>query len=499
MRDALCVVQSVIDDISNISSSNAKQERLSFYFELDIPYLYDIICDTYDPRIKHNLTSSGIDNLAIEFSDSPECFLDLLTLLSEGTLTQKKKMYYISNHIEDSGELNLLKQIVDGQLKHSTSNKTWGLSIKSINKVLKKHNLMEIYTPKYMRCSLPNDKIMENFNFPAITQRKEDSEYVNIFCVDGQIWFESRRGLIYTLPYIEEDLRNSLQWERDFVISGELMIDDDSLSRTEMRSKVSSYVKREQTLTTLQDKYDSAKSHKQREKILAEITWRNDEYYSIGNKLIISAWDIIPYGDNNPYGDYQQGKCNISYQQRFDILKYEIENVKKLRLVNSKLVDTLEEAQVYFQEQLDQGFEGIILKDLNGVWADGTSKQQVKFKSEKECELIIVGVNPGDGAFTGGIGSYQCESSDGLVKVNISGMTIEERGLERIDPENSALGLKPIEGFNMNSMIGKIITVRFNELIKGKSSDVYSLYLPRIVQVRDDKIIADDLEYIKGL
>lgn len=92
-----------------------------------------------------------------------------------------------------------------------------------------------------------------------------------------------------------------------------------------------------------------------------------------------------------------------------------------------------------------------------------------------------------------------CESSDGLLKVSISGMTESERGLERVDIMDASKGLKVIDDFDFNKYTGKIITVEFNELIKAKDKEDYSLFLPRIKEFREDKIEADDLEYIKGL
>lgn len=92
-----------------------------------------------------------------------------------------------------------------------------------------------------------------------------------------------------------------------------------------------------------------------------------------------------------------------------------------------------------------------------------------------------------------------CESSDGLLKVSISGMTESERGLERVDIMDASKGLKVIDDFDFNKYTGKIITVEFNELIKAKDKEGYSLFLPRIKEFREDKIEADDLEYIKGL
>jgi hypothetical protein len=161
IRDEIQYVLNVIEEITNISSSNEKMSSLekSLRNSLKSDFLYNIIKQTYDPRIKHNITSKGIDSLNIGmFCKEPGSFLQLLLKLpKKKTMIQKSNL--ITDHIASPYELILLKQVVDGQLKHK--NKSWGLSVKSINKVLKKFDLYdEIYQPKYMRCSTPNGKTL---------------------------------------------------------------------------------------------------------------------------------------------------------------------------------------------------------------------------------------------------------------------------------------------------------------------------------------------------
>ena len=45
--------------------------------------------------------------------------------------------------------------------------------------------------------------------------------------------------------------------------------------------------------------------------------------------------------------------------------------------------------------------------------------------------------------------------------------------------------------------MGKILTVKYNEKIKSPNKDLYSLYLPVFVEIRNDKDIADNFENIK--
>jgi ATP-dependent DNA ligase len=123
--------------------------------------------------------------------------------------------------------------------------------------------------------------------------------------------------------------------------------------------------------------------------------------------------------------------------------------------------------------------EGTILKKQNALWKNHTSPDQVKEKNEVEAELRIVGWSYGkEGTkYENILGSLQCETDDGKVKVSISGFTDKERE----------------EDWDRN--IGKIVSITYESLILDKKrGEVYSLYLPRIDEVRYDRNDTDTLE-----
>ena len=125
-----------------------------------------------------------------------------------------------------------------------------------------------------------------------------------------------------------------------------------------------------------------------------------------------------------------------------------------------------------------QGEEGIILKDLSGIWQNRRSKTQIKFKGELECDLKIVGVEEGTGKYAGMLGAIICESADGVVKVRVgSGFNDEQRKTYTAD------------------LVDKIVAVKYNMRIKNKLGEE-SLFLPIFIEVRDDKDEADDSDKI---
>ncbi len=102
-----------------------------------------------------------------------------------------------------------------------------------------------------------------------------------------------------------------------------------------------------------------------------------------------------------------------------------------------------------------------------------------KDKNVQDAELRIIGWSYGEKGtkYEKMLGSLQCETDDGKVKVSVSGFTDDQRKLD------------------WNKEIGSIITVEYESLITDKKrKDVYSLYLPRYADLRYDRDKTDTLE-----
>jgi ATP-dependent DNA ligase len=116
-----------------------------------------------------------------------------------------------------------------------------------------------------------------------------------------------------------------------------------------------------------------------------------------------------------------------------------------------------------------------------GIWEDKRSKDQVKFKAELECDLMIVGWEQGTGKNKNRLGALICESADGVIRVNVgSGFSDEQR-----------------DEFTVDMVVGKVATVKYNARIQDKSGNAESLFLPTFIELREDKRIADESKRIK--
>jgi ATP-dependent DNA ligase len=203
---------------------------------------------------------------------------------------------------------------------------------------------------------------------------------------------------------------------------------------------------------------------------LIKSTASKEEQQDIG----ITLWDCVAYKD------FQAGLSKIPYQVRLNQLKipftYQPDKFNHIFLVENKVCRNEEEILTTAEKLIAQGEEGVIVKDITGIWENKRSKFALKIKDENEADLLVTDVIEGTGKYKGQIGSLICQSSDGNVKVSVgSGLTDDDRKKQ------------PSE------FIGRIIAVKYNMIINNASKNGKTLFLPRFVEIREDKDIADTL------
>jgi len=189
-------------------------------------------------------------------------------------------------------------------------------------------------------------------------------------------------------------------------------------------------------------------------------------------RVVFVAWDIVDFSGTIPYVK----RWNTMAARVLSHL-----SKSKIRLCNTVIVANEAAGLAFFEEQRALGEEGTIEKNMDSVWQPKRTKDLGKRKAEEEADLLVVGFNWGEGKFEGQLGSLECETADGLLSVNVSGMDDETR----------------FKHNNLKSWIGKIITVRYNEVITKKSGGQKSLFLPRYIETRFDKSVANLLKDLK--
>ena len=295
---------------------------------------------------------------------------------------------------------------------------------------------------------------MDNIDYSvgAIGQEKADGMFVNIL-IDklGKVLLRSRNGnIIHQLEHLIKFLSNVPKKYWNTVYMGELLIKIDGkiLPRKTGNGILNSCI-------------------------------QNTADQEMAKHAIIKLWDAVPYDQ------FFAHFCAIKYSFRLGRVSsfvMAMNNGHLLGRIQSKTLYSLEEAQSFYKQLRKNGKEGAVVKNKNATWKDHTSPNQIKMKNVSDAEMRVVSWKYGkeDTRFKDCVGSVQVESEDGLVKVSVSGLTDDER-LEDWD-----------------SRIGKVCTMEFEGLITDKSKPgIWSMYLPRNIEMRPDRSYADTYKDLK--
>ena len=289
--------------------------------------------------------------------------------------------------------------------------------------------------PNYMRCAVLSEKTLKKIKFPAFIQLKMDGTYREIHVADGQVTGKTRSGEEYFNPVLFKEMENF----PNGYYTGELTIDGES--RFTGNGLINSL---------------------------------NPPY----EKITFTVWDYLTDDD------YLE-KSKTPYYSRFESLSDIIEKHKsnRVKLVPNHEVNSIDEALKYVSDWMEQGLEGGVLKDKNNVFKNGTSGTQLKIKLKVDAEMRITGFTDGTIGTKreGKIGAIQFSNDEGTIKGQCSGFSDEELDLFTKNKDN---------------LIGRIISVEFNDLVKSENNDYYALSHPVFIEIRNDKDETDTLDKV---
>lgn len=436
--------------METLSGTNDKIQLLEEMFKKNNDTFTTFIKLIYDPKYNFymKLTKKDVDLEVCDDHDYDEYTIErfngiLIDIFMNSKRGKDVKQYMIE-FIELHGD-NKLREL----LFHAVNrNLKVGIQVKSINKAYKNvygEDLIE--EVPYMRCSLKDKSNWDKLQWEegVIVQLKADGMFCNAYYEDGHWLFRSRNGSSFPLGSfegIESDLDKS-SFSSDKVISGELIIYEDGVLME--RSKGNGLLNSLLQNGVLEDKY----------------------------KVVFEVWDLYKR-------DFKKDKS--TYLDRWNELVENLTDGDSVRLIDSHTVYSPEDSMRITNEWMAQGYEGSIVKNPKAKFKNGTSKDFIKYKVDLDVDLRITGWNEGNGKNEDTFGSLTCESEDGKVVVNVSGFTDKER--QEIFDE-------------IDYYIGKVMTVRSNGIINRDGSDIKSLFLPRFIEFRLDKDIADTLEDIE--
>lgn len=372
--------------------------------------------------------------------------LDALELLTSRTVTGHAGIRHLQMILNGMNEddADVIVKIIRGDLR-------CGASVSTVNKIWKD------LIPEWpcLLCTPCDNKTKTHIVFPAYDQLKADGLRFNAIVVNNTCNFYSRKGSPIILlddslaqEFIKMANGGSYMFDGEMVAYG---LDNSLLPRKTGNGIANKAIKG--TITV------------EESKMIRGI-----------------VWDVVPYED------FVARKCDIVYEDRLSLLGllltaiHDTDTKSKIELIETKIVNSWDEAYAIFRGRLKQKLEGDIVKNMRGLWSDSRSKDQIKLKDEKSCELRVIGFNYGKVGTKNEhrLGSLECASEDGMVQVNISGFDDDQRNT--ITKENS---------------LGRIVTVVYNDRISKKKSPIDSLFLPRVECFRDDKDVADTSDLIK--
>lgn len=438
------MIHNLITEIQSTRGMNAKIDLLKTIIGTDHEEtMKRVLIYALDGRKNYWITSAEkpSTNTGEKVLDE---FLDVLETLATrevtGNAARERVDQALSALSEQDAEIAL--RVIGRDMK-------CGLGAKSINKVWPDL----IYEHPYMRCSSFSAKNLEKISFPCYSQTKADGTYTDIIVNKNTqtVEYQSRSGE-YKM-YGSSELRAEILALGDFIPYDHYVIQGEAL---------------------VKDEDGNIMDRSSGNGIL-----NSDECHSVD--VLFDVWDLVEY-------DVWVGKraSDLTYRTRYSMLETALsnKNINGMTLIETVRVNNVDEVMEHFLQNINKGLEGTVLKDDSGLWKSTTSPHQVKVKVIAEAEFKIVDVLEGEGRNVGRMGAFVVETADGLLRCRVG------TGFKDVEREQY--------WETRDSLLGKIITVRFNDLVKNQDDDsLYALFLPRFIKMRDDKTEADSLDRVR--
>ncbi|MBN2368709.1 ATP-dependent DNA ligase [Candidatus Woesearchaeota archaeon] len=216
----------------------------------------------------------------------------------------------------------------------------------------------------------------------------------------------------------------------------------------------------------------------------------------------VNVFDIMHY----------DGKSLLDepFRKRRAILeKAVLQKQQKIVLAKQIITEDAEKAQKFYEESLKMGEEGVMAKNLEGIYKPGSrAGYGVKIKSILEpLDLVIVAAEYGEGKRSGWLSSFILACSDNGELKEIGKVST---GLKELDNEEGTTFremtglLKPLitepRGKYVKVRPEIVIEVGYEEIQKSVNySSGYALRFPRFLRLRTDEKTVDDINTLEDV
>ena len=301
-----------------------------------------------------------------------------------------------------------------------------GVSLKTVNNVRK--NTIPVFT-----CMLAHsgDNNPKKITGDCVVEYKYDGVRAIVIVQNGNAVIYSRNGKLLTnFPHIEKAFSKKIF--DDLVFDGEVMSKD-------FQSLMKQVHRKEGAETT-------------------------DAYFAL--------FDFLPLDE------FQTGSGTLPLTKRKELLKgfeqSEYFNdcivVTKYDILN--IEDDSDKFKAINNTAIEEGYEGIMVKPVNGMYECKRSYGWLKMKPYIEVTLKVIDIEEGTGKNEGSTGALVCEGTDEgkHIKVNVgTGLSDANRD----DIWN-----------NFDSVIGQLVEIRADAITIAQDQEAYSLRFPRFKTFR---------------
>lgn len=206
----------------------------------------------------------------------------------------------------------------------------------------------------------------------------------------------------------------------------------------------------------------------------------------------LAAFDIL----------YNDGVSLLSahfYDRREVLAKIILPQEKKISIAQQKIITDEKDAEEFYKQALAAGCEGIMIKNLEGIYQPGSRVGYgVKLKPVMETlDVVITGAEWGEGKRSAWLSSFVVAVRNDrgeLLEIGKVGTGIKEKDEEGVSFRQFTEMLKTHilrnEGKNVFVKPTVVIEVAYEEIQQSPTyTSGYALRFPRFVRIRDDKSI----------